>query len=100
MTNIGTDKETSELVIKQALAFDGVYAAIGLYPEFCNDNEVDYSFIEKLLCDKVVAIGEIGLDYHGEDVNKENQKKHFIILLPQKIKCIYLMFLKFYLKYL
>ena len=78
MTNIGTDKETSELVIKQALTFDGVYAAIGLYPEFCNDNEVDYSFIEKLLCDKVVAIGEIGLDYHGEDVNKENQKKHFI----------------------
>ena len=78
MTNIGTDKETSELVVKQALAFDGVFAAIGLYPEFCNDDVVDFSFIEELLCDKVVAIGEIGLDYHGENVNRENQKKHFI----------------------
>ena len=78
MANIGTDKETSELVVKQALAFDGVYAIIGLYPEFCNDDIVDFRFIEELLCDKVVAIGEIGLDYHGEDVNRENQKKHFI----------------------
>ena len=78
MINIGTDKETSELVVKQALTFDGVYAVIGLYPEFCNDDMVDFSFVEKLLCDKVVAIGEIGLDYHGENVNRENQKKHFI----------------------
>ena len=108
MTNIGTDEETSRLVVEQAKKYDGVFAAIGLYPEFCNDDEVDLSFIERLLenngeqcsplrsgeiegeaiqndgqCSlahrgKIVAIGEIGLDYHGEGVNKENQKKHFI----------------------
>ncbi len=91
MVNIGTDKETSELVVKQALDFDSVYAVIGLYPEYCNDDEVDLSFIEKLvkmhnvhheneetIQKKIVAIGEIGLDYHGENVNRENQKKHFI----------------------
>ncbi len=97
MANIGTDKETSELVVSQALKFDGVYAVIGLYPEYCNDEDVDLSFIENLVGaitnypntndsvgaiinrpNKIVAIGEIGLDYHGENVNKENQKKHFI----------------------
>ena len=81
MANIGTDKETSELVITQALKYDGVFAVIGLYPEFCNDDEVDLDFVEATVSrygDKVVAIGEIGLDYHGENVSKENQKKHFI----------------------
>ena len=91
MANIGTDKETSELVVAQALKYDGVFAVIGLYPEFCNDDEVNLSFIEDLVAvhsvsqdnedskqNKIVAIGEIGLDYHGEGVNKENQKKHFV----------------------
>ncbi len=81
MTNIGTDEETSRLVAEQANKYDGVYAAIGLYPEFSNDDEVDLSFIEKIFYENknvIVALGEIGLDYHGEDVNKENQKKHFI----------------------
>ncbi len=102
MANIGTDEETSKLVFEQAKKYDGVYAVVGLYPEFCNDEEVDLGFILRLfeldknfrllkdvpesksvgkmptLRNKIVAIGEIGLDYHGEDVNKENQKKHFI----------------------
>ncbi len=80
MTNIGTDEQTSKLVVEQANKYDGVYAVIGLYPEFCNDEEEDLSFIDKLMKtkNKIVAIGEIGLDYHGEGVNKENQKKHFI----------------------
>ena len=91
MVNIGTDKETSELVISQALKYENVYAVVGLYPEYCNDDEVDLSFIEKFVAanivhqdsdnskqSKIVAIGEIGLDYHGENVNKENQKRHFV----------------------
>jgi TatD DNase family protein len=49
MTNIGTDEETSKLVAKQAIKYEGVYCAIGMYPEFCNDDEVDLSFIEELV---------------------------------------------------
>ena len=82
MVNIGTDKETSKVAIDVAENHDGVFATVGLYPEFCNDDEVDLSFIEELIKNdtnhKIVAIGEIGLDYHGENVNKDNQKKHFI----------------------
>jgi len=81
MTNIGLDEETSKIVIEQANKYEGLYAAIGMYPEYCNDDEIDLSFIEKLYDENknvVVALGEIGLDYHGEGVNRENQKKHFI----------------------
>jgi len=46
MVNIGTDKETSKLVVAQAEEYDGVFAAIGLYPEYCNDDEVDLNFIK------------------------------------------------------
>ncbi len=80
MINIGTDKETSEIALDVAKNHEGVFTTIGLYPEFCNDDEVDLSFIKEMASnsDKIVAIGEIGLDYHGENVNKDNQKKHFI----------------------
>lgn len=49
MVNIGTDMETSKLVVAQAEEHDGVFAAIGLYPEYCNDDEVDLSFIEEFV---------------------------------------------------
>ncbi len=81
MVNIGLDEETSKIIIQQSNKYEGLYCAIGMYPEYCNDDEIDLSFIEKLYKDNknfIVALGEIGLDYHGEVVNKENQKKHFI----------------------
>ncbi len=81
MINVGVDKETSKEAVDVASNHDGVFAIVGLYPEFCNDDEVDLSFIEELIKtnkNEIVGIGEIGLDYHGEGVNKENQKKHFV----------------------
>ena len=82
ITTIGINKETSEKAIRIAIENNNIYATIGLYPEYCNEDEVDLSFIENLIeqygKEKIVAIGEIGLDYHREETNKENQIKHFI----------------------
>ena len=82
MTTIGTNENTSERAIKIAIENKNIYATIGLYPEYCNETKANISFIDKLINkygkDKIVAIGEIGLDYHREETNKENQKKHFI----------------------
>ncbi len=82
MVNIGTNKDTTKHALEQAQKYDNVYCAVGVYPEYCNDDEMDFSFIEELASTnsnkKVVAIGEIGLDFHSEVFNKENQKKHFI----------------------
>ena len=79
ITNIGYNYETSKMAVSEAEANKNIYAAVGLYPEYCNEEVVDIDYLFELAkSDKVVAIGEIGLDYHYTGNIKENQKKHFI----------------------
>lgn len=72
----GYDLESSIAAVKLANKYPNVYAAVGYQPE--NTKGVDISVlkqIEDLAQDpKVLAIGEIGLDYHFE--NDEETKKH------------------------
>lgn len=76
--NIGYSKETSKKAVELAPKYDYIYSAVGMHPDECNI-ETDVTFIKKLAQNKkVVAIGEIGLDYHYEGYNKEMQKKYFI----------------------
>lgn len=86
--NIGYSKETSINAVKLAKKYEYIYAVVGMHPDECNE-EIDISFIEELTkIEKVVAIGEIGLDYHYEGYNKELQKKYFVeqIKLANKLK--------------
>ena len=82
MLVVGWDKESSELAIKIAEQYDFIYATVGFHPENISDlSEED--FIHTLeLCShpKVVAIGEIGLDYHWtkDPILREIQKEYFI----------------------
>lgn len=78
VVNIGYSIETSKQAIELANKYDWMYAVIGLHPDECNQpTEID--FLRELAKEsKVVAIGEIGLDYHYEETNKENQAKYFI----------------------
>ena len=72
--NIKTNREVLELVKK----YDIVYGAIGLQPEELDDyTEENLSFIRNHINDdKIIAVGEIGLDYHYE-CDKEKQKELF-----------------------
>ena len=74
--NMETNKEVLALVNK----YDSVYGAIGFHPtDLVNVKEEDYIFLEENIKNKkIVAIGEIGLDYHYENTDKELQKYHFI----------------------
>lgn len=57
-----------------------LYAAVGYHPEVANDiNDEDYIKLEKLIISnkKIVAIGEIGLDYHWDKENKDKQRANF-----------------------
>ena len=58
----------------------GVFATVGIHPENVDDVEENYLDKLKELCKnkKVVAIGEIGLDYHFRSDNKDLQKKILI----------------------
>ena len=82
--NLESNNEVLDLINK----YEGVYGAIGFHPtELKNIKEEDYIFLEdNIKNNKIVAIGEIGLDYHYEDTDRELQKKHFIrqLKLAQK----------------
>ena len=74
--NMETNLEVLELVKK----YDIVYGAIGFHPtELSADyvNEIEW-LKDHINDDKIVAIGEIGLDYHYPDTNKKNQLDAFI----------------------
>lgn len=76
----GIDYETSLKAIEIANNYPEVYASIGVYPEEVKKDNGDYSWIKKLVKNnkKIVAIGEIGLDYYWDDSYKELQKEAFI----------------------
>lgn len=80
IVNIGASLESSEESIKLAKNYDFVYAAVGVHPDNVGELEVGGNFDR--LCnlarqDKVVTIGEIGLDYHWMEQPKEVQAKWF-----------------------
>ena len=77
--NSGIDKTTNIEVVKQVKKYDSVYGAIGIHPESVdNYTEEDLKYLEEHIKDeKIVAIGEIGLDYYWVKDNKEKQKELF-----------------------
>lgn len=80
IVNIGADMKSSQVSIELANEYDFIYAAVGVHPsevEELTDEHMDE--LEKWAAlDKVVAIGEIGLDYHYPDTDKVLQKKWFV----------------------
>lgn len=75
--NVGTNLQNSKRAIAQAKQYEGMYAAVGIHPEDCHyltDADVALSELWGMLsdpdrrkADKIVALGEIGLDYHWQD---------------------------------
>ncbi|MGI6080743.1 MAG: TatD family hydrolase [Candidatus Avilachnospira sp.] len=82
--NVGARLEGSRNSIELAEKYDFFCGAVGIHPDDCGD--MDESWLNELRSmaahEKVVAIGEIGLDYHGfgvyeDKVDKETQIKWF-----------------------
>ncbi len=77
---VGYDLIKSEYALEIANRYDFIYATAGISPNDISDyTEENIKEIESIAKNKkVVAIGEIGLDYYWEKENKEKQKKLFI----------------------
>ena len=76
----GCDKESIYESIDIANKYDNVYLEIGYHPSEANiTTEDDINELRELIKNnkKVVAVGEIGLDYHWDKDNKEKQKDLF-----------------------
>lgn len=73
----GTNFQSSKRAIAIAEKYDNIYASVGVYPEDIVDT-VDLDALKALAArKKVVAIGEIGLEYHYEGVDRTIQKREF-----------------------
>lgn len=79
LVNIGADMKTSEASVKLAEKYDFIYATVGVHPNVTGDmTEDDLVRLKELAShEKVVAIGEIGLDYHYDEPDPEIQKEWF-----------------------
>ena len=77
--NNGTDMKSNKEVLNYVFTYEGMYGALGIHPESVEDyKEEDIEFIrEHINDDKIVAIGEIGLDYHWVNDNKDKQIELF-----------------------
>lgn len=79
-----TDIKSSEYGIAQAEKYKNAYTSIGIHPECCDNIPENYiDTLRKMTQNpKVVAIGEIGLDYYWTKDTKDIQK----VLLKEQIK--------------
>ena len=84
----GTDPQSNKEVLELSRKYENVYAALGyLYPFACEITDEDISLLDKQLGnDKVIAVGEIGIDYYHRKDNKDKQKELFeeMLNLAQK----------------
>ena len=79
--NAGCSLEASREVVEMAKLYPWLYAAVGSHPDAADEVNEDALEEYRTLCKlnpKVKAIGEIGLDYHYEDIPRDIQKKAFI----------------------
>lgn len=80
MVCVGTSLADSKVAVKFAAEHDGVWAVVGVHPHGESDSDKSLVMMEQVeeirelfAAPKVVAIGEIGLDYHYQPCNKNAQ---------------------------
>ena len=77
--NNGCDGKSNKEVLDLLGKYDWMYGTLGIHPESADTyTEEDLKYVEEHINDsKVVAIGEIGLDYYWTKDNKDKQKQLF-----------------------
>lgn len=83
---IGTSHEDSLAAREFALAHKDVYWTYGVHPEGATSSSHSGKFHIPSQKDKLVAIGEVGLDYHYEGYNREVQIKLFEKMLQLAVE--------------
>lgn len=80
IVNCGASLKSVTAVVELAEKYPFIYAAVGLHPDEVGDlNEERFAFLrEQCKKEKVVAVGEIGLDYYWDNESHETQKEWFV----------------------
>jgi TatD DNase family protein len=83
IVNVGTAPDTCRLAVMQAKRYKNMYTALGIHPSDARLVEnmdaaiADVYSLIKNADNKCVALGEIGLDYHYPDTDREMQHRFF-----------------------
>ena len=79
IVNVGASMDSTKASVELSKKYDFMYTSVGVHPNETGElTENDMDILRKLSEDKkVVAIGEIGLDYHFLEPDKDIQKKWF-----------------------
>ena len=93
IVNIATNPENLRDCIAQAKKYENMYVSSGIHPEDClyiDDIDTALNEIEASVCNeelrrtnKIVAIGEIGFDYHLENLTDEVKEKQRYVFESQ-----------------
>lgn len=77
--NVGCNIPTSKASMDLARRYPLIWAAVGVHPQEADSVPPDYlDILSSFLAEKkVVAVGEIGLDYHYDEPSRESQKTKF-----------------------
>ena len=90
VANMGASMRGARDSVELAKKYPFVYAAVGIHPDHAKElNEEEFEVLKALAAEeKVVAIGEIGLDYYWDSTEREDQKYWFKrqLALAQELK--------------
>jgi TatD DNase family protein len=75
---VGEDLSTSRSAVNLAARYDSIFAAVGVHPHRAHKFLEERDEVERLLNeDKVVAVGEVGLDWLRDSVDHDTQAQAF-----------------------
>lgn len=79
IVNVGSDFRGCKYTVELAEKYDFVYGAVGIHPSDIEDlNEETYQWLkEKAALEKIVAIGEIGLDYYWDKEEEVQRQQRY-----------------------
>ncbi len=80
IVNVGADMESSARSVKLSEQYPFIYGAVGVHPDSVGElnEEKLFRLREYLALPKIVAVGEIGLDYYWDKENHALQKEWFV----------------------
>lgn len=80
VVNVGADLASTRRTLDLVKAYPHVYGSVGVHPSECKDlSEEDMLWLKQQTgAEKIIAVGEIGLDYYWEGVDHQIQKKWFV----------------------
>ncbi|MDD7362601.1 MAG: TatD family hydrolase [Peptoniphilus sp.] len=88
VVNVGSDIETSRAVVQLAREYEKLYAVVGVHPQEADgySEAVREELVGLSRDEKVVAIGEVGLDYYYENSPRAVQREVFSAMLDLAVE--------------